>query len=494
MIRGIFKDNEQAFRILLVAFVLMAVNKVTAGWGLFVLFPMSVYFAAQRKMGAVALCYTFLTFMANLNSSLTGGVNGMVYRITFVAMTCLLVVQGSQRRGVHKIPLWMMYGYLIVAMVSSIGGYCPAVSYLKIANFVLFLLGLHFSTCNLHHHPSQIATIRSGFLAFSVLLIAGSVAVMPFPSIGYSMELANYHRWGVDDRDAAVLLESVIHNGFALYSGVTNHSQALAPFVVCMGTWLLCDMLLIEGRFSPIHVCLLCLSPLLLFKTKSRVGLLGMLTALMVINFYTLPSAAVDLRMKRRLRSGFSAALFLMVVMAVVLEVSHGTMSKWLRKRYDVENDRRSLQEAMTASRQGAVEQNMYDFRQNVALGTGFQVSYDVGERYRISGSIPFFAPIEKGILPLMILGETGIVGALVFLVFMVVFVGTCLRRRYVATLTLFCVMLSCNMGEATFFAPTAIGGCFWLVSCTGGFAIDMYCLYFRNQWRFEQTFPLHAV
>ena len=490
MLREIFRDNRRVFSILYAILAMMALNRVSGGWGLLVLVLLSMSFIARRKMGAVALCYTFLTFIINLNSSLVGGVNSLAYRISFVLMTALVVVQGAQRRGTHTVPLIMIYPFLLVCVISSMHGYCPVVSYLKLLNFVLFLFGMHFVTRNLHHYPDQIQTIRLGFQAFAVLLIAGSIAVMPFPAIGYSMMVG---KWNVDSYYASTLLNDAIYSGRALYSGVTNHSQALAPFVVCISAWLLCDMLLVERRFCKLHIALLACVPILLYKTRSRVGLLGMVMTICIVCFYTLPASPIAPRMKQRIKSGFFAALMILLCVAIVSQISGGAMSKWIRKTQETEADKRDLSEAVTASRQGSIESNLYDFRQNMAWGTGFQVSYEIGQMYKRSSSIPLSAPIEKGVLPLMILGETGIIGAFAFLIFLSVFTMTCIVKKYVATLTLFYVMLVCNMGEATLFAPTAIGGCFWLVSCAGGFAIDMYCLYFRNQSCFAQSIPYYC-
>ena len=73
-----------------------------------------------------------------------------------------------------------------------------------------------------------------------------------------------------------------------------------------------------------------------------------------------------------------------------------------------------------------------------------------------------------------MVLGETGILGSITFVIFLIVFFVTCHQRHYTATLTLFAVYLSTNMAEATFFAPAGGGGVQWILMVVGGFVIDM--------------------
>ena len=82
-------------------------------------------------------------------------------------------------------------------------------------------------------------------------------------------------------------------------------------------------------------------------------------------------------------------------------------------------------------------------------------------------------APIEKGIIPLMVLGETGIIGFLIFVVFLFSFYKTCIRKRYRVLLCSFTTLMALNMSESTFFSP---GGSTmqWTIAVIGGFTLDL--------------------
>lgn len=97
-----------------------------------------------------------------------------------------------------------------------------------------------------------------------------------------------------------------------------------------------------------------------------------------------------------------------------------------------------------------------------------------------------FSAPVEKSIVPLMILGETGIVGAVVFIIFLIVFYGTCKRKCYFVTASLFTVYLATNMAEATIFSPSGPGGVLWMICVSGGFVIDMLVKFYPDIRRFR--------
>ena len=132
------------------------------------------------------------------------------------------------------------------------------------------------------------------------------------------------------------------------------------------------------------------------------------------------------------------------------------------------------------------MEMSLNEFRRNPLLGSGFQVAEYTRDRMGRSPGLILSSPIEKGILPMMVLGETGIIGEIVFLIFLGGFWAVCSRRHYYVTLTTFSVFLMTNMGEATFFSPGGGGGIMWMVCVVGGFTIDTTILYRRNlfdQW-----------
>ena len=162
-----------------------------------------------------------------------------------------------------------------------------------------------------------------------------------------------------------------------------------------------------------------------------------------------------------------------LVVVAVFAQIRNQAISRWIRKVEDVHGDNRTLGEAFTASRTASIEYNLNDFRLNPMFGKGFQVMRGMDRAYRAKQLSIFSAPVEKGVTPYVILGETGLIGAGVFVIFLISFYTTCLKRRYLALLTLFTCYLVINLADSTLFSPGG-GGVFWIFSCLGGFGIDM--------------------
>ena len=208
--------------------------------------------------------------------------------------------------------------------------------------------------------------------------------------------------------------------------------------------------------------------------TKSRIGLLSFCMLVVILMFYCVPHIQLAEKERRKVKALLHFFAITFVAIAIFAEVRHGSVSRLVRKTNDLSEDSRSLIEAMTSSRKGKISECLYDFNLNPLWGKGFQVSADHPILFQ-QGKISFFsAPIEKSILPLMVLGETGVFGAIAFSFFLFMFYHDATVKGYVATMTLFSVLLVTNMAEGTFFSPGGAGGFFWMFTVCGGFLIDM--------------------
>lgn len=448
-----------------------------------------VWCAFSSKIGWALVYFVLMPFFVIINPGIFPKNNALVgYSLRFgpLLIGLLLAMMSGRRVGHHRLPLGMLLPFLGVACISSATGWVPLVSYMKIANFLVFLICVWYGTQNLQDRPQDIFLLRSFFLALAVVLILGSYLLMPFPSIAYATSLTYALREG-----GTVLADEVFRNMQAegvrtLFCGITNHSQALAPMMVCSFTWVLCDMLFIERRFRRGHILLVILALPLLFLTRSRVGLVSLVFSLAIVTLYTARKVNLPMDIKRRLTAGMFWFLASIALIAVVAQLRSGVMNEWVRKTNDVESDRRTLTEALTESRQGLIAYSMYEFHRNPLIGSGFQVAEYTRDQIRGTKGLIVSASIEKGILPVMVLGETGLLGAFFFAVFVFSFYVTCSRRRYFVTITMFSVLLMTNMGEASFFSPGGGGGFSWIVCVVGGFTIDTILLHRRNvlsQW-----------
>ena len=473
--------EKLAFRLLTLYGLTIIIGRFSHGIVLALVVCLGCYWAIKRQTAWALAAYMGLGFSMFVNPVLLPrlGVVSIVVRLGFFALGGLIVMTSLQFRARRTLPLGTIFVYLVCAAVSSIGGWAPSVSYMKIVFFSTFVLSIIFGARGLSGRPDEILRFRASILALALLLVLGSLAVLPFPSIAYSTSL-RYQMAEFGAEVAGEIFKEQVASGAEfnrLFGGITNHSQALSPVLAVLWAWTICDMLFVERRFGWLHLTVVTLAVPMLYMTHSRLALLLMVATGTLVTFYLLNVIRVPRHVKSRAWSAMVFGIVALGALALLSESRSQGMSKWLRKTQDVRGDDRSIGEAVTESRMDTVEMLMDDYHRNPFLGTGFQVSPFIRDMARHSNGLILSAPIEKGVLPLMILSETGIIGSFAFLVFLICFYWGCSRKRLRTTATLFTILLMSNMGEATFFSPGNTGGVTWIICVLGGYVIDIAVL-----------------
>ena len=474
---------KQTARMLLWLVLVVVLCKVTKGYFTVAIAVAGVLCAFANQLGWALVVFVLMPFFVAISPALVpkeGMVVAASIRFAPLLIGLILAMHGASRTGHHRLPFFGMIPFLMFAAISSVDGWVPYVSFLKIINFIVFLFGLWFGTQNLQHRPKDVFLLRSFLLAATVFLVFGSIVLIPVPSISYATSLSSALREGGVELANDVFMQMQMDAEKALFCGVTCNSQALSPLLACSFIWTTCDMLFIERRFCKLHLALLGFSLPLMYMTRSRVALVTLVFGICVVTLYVARKIQLPQSTRRHLGNGMWVGMIGLILVTVILQMTRGTMSEWIRKTNDVSTDKRSLGEALTGSRQGLMEYSLYEFRRRPLIGSGFQVAEYTQEYVRGKGFV-VSASVEKGILPLMVLDETGILGSLAFLLFLVSFFFVCVQRKYFITISLFAVFLMSNMGEATLFSPGGIGGILWMVCVVGGFTLDTLLLYRQN-------------
>ena len=449
--------------------------------------------AIMRKPTVMACCFILFPLIAIFNRAVIGvtGITLLIGKFTFWIMTVSAFLT-SKARGYtqERLPIGWLALYLAVACLSSVDGWMPLISYLKLVNFAIMLTGIYLLAIIMQGDISSLYALRAVFMAMAVILIVGSLLSYFFPSIGFSMMIYKLEGYGV-----IMTGEALLDSGDrVLFNGMTCHSQMLSPVVASLGTWVLCDMLLIERKMTLLHGAVLSCIPPLLYMSRSRGGLLMLACTTIITFIVTIPRARLPQKVKRSLGVTMLVAIVALIGAGVYFQIKNEAISRWLRKTDDVATDTRTLEEAFTNSRQGSIEMNLYDFRLNPLLGKGFQVVNGMKQAYAAHMITWFSASVEKGVTPYVILGETGALGAFAFLIFLSAFYATCFRRGYMSLMTNFSCFLVANLADSTFFSPSGLGGFMWIVVCIGAFSTDCLSKCLHRMRQEEQYFAMQYV
>lgn len=475
MLTAVFQDKfyRDVLKNIFLVGMALVLCRVTYGiWG-WVLLLLGCIAALRCDYKNLLFCYLIFPLTAVFNPVVCGvTLNlGLAARAGNIVIALFLFSSFTSRdKSLETLPINWIYAYMFVAIISSIDGWFPMISYLKILQFFGFITSIIIIAKIMQKSDYGLNELRALMMAIAVIMIVGSLIVKFIPTIGYSMTFLKMESFGLDYS----VQEFNANSGMRLFNGMTKHSQMLAPTVSILATWVLCDVIFVERRFRLLHSLVLAITPILLYMSRSRGGLLTFVVVMCVTMFVCIPNSRLTKVVRQHFAHIFAALGVLMVFGSVYLEVRDGVFSKWIRKTDDIGGDNRSLMEAATSSRMFLIENNLDDFRQNPFLGKGFQVTPYLKEAYK-SGRITWFsAPVEKGVTPVVVLGETGLVGSAVFLAFIISFYAACARRKYYALMNLFTCNLIANLADSTLFSPAGLGGFLWVVSCIGGFGIDI--------------------
>lgn len=450
--------------------MLLMVCRLTDGWFAWILaLTGCIACLCGRTMIAITSFIFVPTLIYYSPVLVSGSQLGAAARIGQVAILFSMMLSPVVRKRAESIPLGWLFVYAVIAVFSSVNGWMPLISYLKIVNFVVFVASIMLLLKMIQSTDEVLYRLRVIMLGFAVFIVIGSVIAFFIPSVGYSMEVSRAESWGVFTTGGEV----ASREGKKLFNGVLNHSQALANNIPLWFGFVMCDLLLIERKFSFLHVAIILSAPVLMYMSRSRTALVVFVVLLVMISFYCVPRSRMNETAKRRVKGVAFVILFLALAGAVIAQIQGQAIAKWIRKVDDISLDGRSLGEAFTESRLGLFDYNLRDFELNPILGMGFQVMDWHAAAYKAGRITLFSAPIEKGVLPAMILGETGLAGGAVFLVFLISFYSSCFKRKYRVMLCLFTGLMASNMSEASFFSP---GGAAlqWTTVFVGGMGLDL--------------------
>ena len=472
-------DKKHLFKCLLWICIVLGLMRATGGAGFAIVIPFVLYSALARKTEAlffwllVAVC----TLVVNPHLVPKGGAFSLMQRGVMLFLGCTMAVNvlSYPLHGAIR-PYAGMIFYILFMALSSLQGWNPKISFLKLALFSLVYFA-YLGMSNQVGINTQVSSrrIRSVMLSLAVFFILGSVALVPFPSLS-QLTAADFELGKVD-----------LSNFTSLFMGMTNHSQCLGPLVSVISVILLSDLLFSIKKADPLYILLLCCCPYLVYLTSSRTGMGAYILGQLFVLWVFMNARGIRARWKSKVMTIAMATLTLILVAAACIPSVQDRAVRFLRKS---SGDNASTTEAITSTRIGALHETMHNFRESPLLGNGFQVSKDM-KSLKSKGLAVLSAPIEKGVWVAAVLEEGGIIGWVIFVIFLFACIAKSINRgAYIGAASLFVYMLS-NLGEFSFFSMSYLGGFCWAMVFTG-LALDMRKMEdeneeIRQQIEFEQ-------
>jgi len=344
----------------------------------------------------------------------------------------------SSGKSVPRFLYALLFFFAAVLMLSVLASRFPLVSGLKVTAFTLGV-GVTMTTLYRTRHLSDYWLSWLFTLGLFILL-----AGVPMYGLG-----AGYGAVG------------------AGYQGILVDPQTYGPVAAAI-TALLTGLYFFRGRTPWLVLLCVGLGWVGVYLSLARTALLALLLAGGI-------AAALGFAFKPETwASDFARALGRPAVMVGLLAVLALGALQWTAVQSSVESflakddGSASVVAALERSRGALMSRSMANFWEQPLTGIGFGApSNPIGFAQRIEQGpygIPLGASVEKGFMPTAVLEETGVVGAFLTVVLLVLLFAPVIRHP---DPTLFWVMATCllvNLGEMVFFSAGGMGFFLWFM------------------------------
>lgn len=438
---------------------LVFINKLGMPGNLF-FYAILAIMAAQSSEGALkalalsTLVTTISPVFVSLSAVCAVGRMGILFLVAWRLIYDLRRCDTNVLRRSYFIAFSAFCG--VTAILSLVSNYFLVVSLLKLLSFAVGAFAIIVGAEAVKVARSDLTCWVYSIICFICLL--GMISYVA--GIGYAFE------------------KDVFGRAATFFRGPFNHSQTLGAIAGLMLVYVTMIWL-----FSPYPYKLLtlviCASLLvMLYLTGSRTGLLtGLLGAGVTVICGMLSMRKSDRRVRLNVRKEHLILLMLSCLFVMVFSdfYSGGALSGKARDfimKHGLGRDELSL-DAIFSSRMPLIERSILIFKQAPITGIGFGTSVDPS--FAANASL-FSAPTEKGFLPTAILEETGVIGTIFFVIFIVSFLTYLYRDRNISGFAIFFTLLVLNLGEMVFFSFGGAGGFCWMM-VGAGLALGPRCL-----------------
>lgn len=425
-----YRFSQMMLWVPLFAIALRLASSPTANASFFLL---ALYALKGRAQAIQSLALTWLFLM--ISPAIAPGASLATigrYAVFLAAGVSVLVHRSPQTSARWTAPVMLttlMLGSFLV-LHSLAFSKMPDVSFLKAASWALVAFTSIAAWSGLS--PVQREILQNELFALLTLILLVSLVLLP-TALGYPPRGTGYR-------------------------GAISNPQAFGLTMAILAAW--SAVRVVEQPRPPWHLLFIVASSFwMVIMSEARTGAVAFVIGIGVAMALGPVLSGLPVRqLMPGMRAGrVQLAIVLLVgIMIVAWPTISERTDQFLAKRGG-ESD---LLAAYEVSRGPLIETMKKNIQQNLFLGIGFGIASApelmIVERDPIFG-LPTSAKVEKGVMPVAVMEETGLIGALVA----ALWAWTMLRasaRRGMISLALLIVILLLNMGESTLFSPGGAG------------------------------------
>lgn len=429
---GSFLINKKLLVLLLLCILLRFFTSFTADLS-FLLLALYALFGRTQAIQSLILSWLFMMLNTGIAPEATSA-SFARYLVLFGSMSSVVFrcFQFDYNFSIKKIVLLTIFvGYFIV-IHSWLFSPIFDVSFLKALFWTLTITTLISAWTSLT--VSERTELEFQLFVFLIILCVSSLPFL-FLSVGY------------------------LRNGTG-FQGVLNHPQAFGPVMALLGSWI-ASRIVIQNHPKLTEICFLGICILLILLSEARTAglamILGMCTS-MIFVFTSSKKHFLELfsgvRSKKFIFLFFISLFLIFLKFENIEKIAHNYISKSGRANVA------SILDAYQSSRGGKMDEMLKNIQEKPLQGIGFGIPSDPYS-LKITRD-PFFglptgASVEKGVMPLAVLEELGLIGFGIVAMWIFMIMRFCILGGLTSSAVALTAMFL-NLGEATFFSPGGFG------------------------------------
>lgn len=442
-------EKKDVLRYLMITIGFCAAMKFAGGVGFLFLVPFALSALLRGKSVSLVWCLLLANTTLAMNGYFTP--KDLLFGITHRALLGVIGIYGAllflaSKQSKYIKPLMGILPFIFYMIIPSVNGWEPTISLLKLFLFFTVYMALAFvGNKSISDNRFDICKLRAMLIALAIFFIIGSVLVAPFSSIS--------------SMNALEILESG-REFTSLYKGMCNHSQTLGMVMAFWIVFLFADMIFHVQKFDKLYGLLIFTAMGLLYKSSGRTAM-GMMLACSLFAYLFFIKYRGKVTVGWRQKIGPVIALIVVgatIAAMTVPQIRDGIVRYAMKYDTDARYGDFNVEKAVS-TRQGIVEEQLYNFKRRPVIGWGFQVSEQVAEMSKNVKGLILTAPVEKGVWVTAILEEGGICGEVIYIVYFIAALCLLYARKAYMGLTIFLAIHVSNLGEMTMFSMSGVGG-----------------------------------
>lgn len=441
--------------------VMMIACKFTQSMAYVVTLPIAIW-AISRK-NSVWLFTMLLYMSASLCTNTffipkTGLMVQMQRGEMIILGSMMMMTIFGQKKALFLSPFFGMFFYIAYMFLVSSKGWAPVISYMKLVLFVPVFFGFYGMAAHVFvDERNNINKIRSVVIAYAIYMMVFSVLLWPFPGI------SQLNAWDLTEAELAGKMANL-----SLFKGMTQHSQVLGQLASTMGVIVLGDYLFsVRKHFWVYDVILICIL-FCLIKSSSRTGMAALIAGWGILWLKFMQARGFKAQWKQKVTQIGGSAILMFVLAALLIAPVRNKVMGFVLKYggNDAQAVKRMTTEDILASRQGKIDGCIANWKKSPYIGNGFQVSENM--KYIRNFKDLLSAPVEKSTWVYAILEEGGVIGEIIFVIWVVI--ALCLLHARHAHIGLACFvnLLFSNLGEFNIFSLSYTGATIWAMTFAG--------------------------